>query len=249
MIKKTTQLFLLAVRNALDPLLNFREVSVLCYHSISNNEHETTVAPNTFENHLEVLKRRGHSFVSLAQVVSWMEGKAALPRKAVALTFDDGYADFENTLLPLLKKHNVPAALFVIGDPIATGWKDAPPFLSSEALLRLQHESLVEVGYHTRSHPNLEELSDERLMAEIRPSTSEKFFAYPGGKYSEAAIEAVKNAGYVAAFSIKPTLVTQRSDRYVLPRNVVLKNTTPWELHFLTTKAVEWYRAAWRLAR
>ena len=236
-------------RDMLAPFARFREVSILCYHSAGGGAHFTSVSAAELESHLQFLQSHGYIFVSLGDIVGWMDGQRSLPQRAVALTFDDGYADFETLVVPLLKKYKAPAALFVIGSPQSTGWQldEEPPFLSAEALGRLGHEPLVEVGYHSRSHPDLEKIADEDLAREVAAPFPAKYFAYPGGHYSSRAVEAVRAAGYSAAFSIKPTLIGPHTDRYLMPRSVIVGGARPWQLRFATTKAAEWYRTLWRL--
>lgn len=55
--------------------------------------------------------------VSLAQVLAAQDGGAPLPRRAVLVTFDDGFDDNADVALPLLQRHRVPAVFFV-----ATGY-------------------------------------------------------------------------------------------------------------------------------
>lgn len=233
----------------MSPLVHLREVSILCYHSVGSSGHITAVSPQAFEAQLNFLKGLGVVFVSLEDIAQWQAGARPLPERAVALTFDDGYADFETNVLPILKKYNAPAVVFVIGEPHVAHYRvDAEPFMETEALMRIAQEPLVEVGYHTRTHPSLDTMPMPEIDREVTPPFDAKFFAYPGGHYSIDAMEAVARAGYKAAYSIKPTLVTKKSDRFALPRNVVLKDTRQWELRFMTTKAVAWYRAMWRLS-
>ena len=235
----------LFARDMLAPFSNAPEVAILCYHSISDNSHSITVRPDAFDAHLSFLKRMGHSFVSLEDIMAWHGAGKELPPRAVALTFDDGYADFETAALPILKKYQAPATLFVMSEPESTGWHldGGPAFLTQEAIARLSEEPLIEVGYHSRTHPNLDELPEYNLPAEVTPPPGMRFFAYPGGHHSRDAVRALERAGYAAAFTIRPTLVSRDSDPYLMPRTVVLKGMRPWQLRFATTRASRWYMA------
>lgn len=234
----------LFVRDILAPFSRTPEVAILCYHSVSESEHPTAVRPSALEAHLSFLERMGHSFVSLEDIAHWQDGGTDIPRKAVALTFDDGYADFETAVVPLLKKFNAPGTVFVIGDTDEAQYRvDSEPFMTTEALARVAEEPLVEVGYHSRTHPNLDSLAEYQLGPEVTPPPGTRFFAYPGGHHSHDAVRAVERAGYAAAYTIRPTLVEKWSDRYLMPRSVVVGGMRPWQLRFAATRASRWYMA------
>ncbi len=233
-----------AIRNLLDPFMHFTEVSVLAYHSLSVSSAETAILPEIFEEHLRYLRRQGVSFVSLEEVVSWRRGTGKLPRKCVAITFDDGYADFETAALPLLEKYNVPVTLFIVGSPMQsrTALANDVPLLSHDSLDRVYEHPLVTLAYHSLSHANLAKLRGEELIAEVTAPFPAKYFAFPGGNYSKAAIAAVHDVGYDAGFSIKSTLVTKYTHRYLFPRSVIMRTLSPREVYLRTTKAISWYR-------
>lgn len=72
---------------------------------------------------------------------------------------------------------------------------------------------LFELGGHTHSHPYLDQISKSEQFQQMRTNrqileqTSNKkvrFFAYTGGIYNMASVEAAKNTGFEAAFAIKP---------------------------------------------
>lgn len=243
-IKNAGKQACLFARDVLSPFSGAPEVAILCYHSISESAHPTAVRPEALKAHLSFLERMGHTFVSLKDIVEWHTSGTPLPRHAVALTFDDGYADFETAVVPILKKFNAPGAVFVIGEPDEAMYRvDEQPFMTADAIERIKAEPLVEVGYHSRTHPSLSSLPEYELPAEVTPPPGLRFFAYPGGHHSHTVARAVERAGYAAAFTIRPTLVGRTDDVYLLPRTVVVKGTRPWQLRFASTRAARWYMA------
>jgi peptidoglycan/xylan/chitin deacetylase (PgdA/CDA1 family) len=98
--------------------------TVLSYHRIAWEPlgyHDIAVAPRTFRRHLEYLRRRGYGFLSLAQYEEYLEGRRALDRDCVLLTFDDGYRDNHTAAFPLLREFDVPAAVFLCTGSIESG--------------------------------------------------------------------------------------------------------------------------------
>jgi peptidoglycan/xylan/chitin deacetylase (PgdA/CDA1 family) len=68
-----------------------------------------STAPNLFEAHVRKLAR-DYEIVSLDSVLS-----GRLPRRALLLTFDDGYRSFVTSALPVLRRLGLPSVLFVTG--------------------------------------------------------------------------------------------------------------------------------------
>jgi peptidoglycan/xylan/chitin deacetylase (PgdA/CDA1 family) len=88
---------------------------ILRYHRISElapDPHALCVAPDFFAAHLEILSRLGRP-MSLRQLVASLRN-GPLPRRAVVITLDDGYADSLSHAKPLLERYGVPATVFVI---------------------------------------------------------------------------------------------------------------------------------------
>lgn len=59
-----------------------------------------------------------------------------------------------------------------------------------------------EIGWHSKSHPDLTKLTKDEIMAEITPPFPMKYFAMPYGKYNDLVVECVKEAGYEKAWSV-----------------------------------------------
>ncbi|MDE2079441.1 MAG: polysaccharide deacetylase family protein [Patescibacteria group bacterium] len=236
--------FLLLLRDLAAPFSRAPEVAVLCYHSVGDLPLPTAVTPDALRTQLAYLQKHGYTFLSLDSIVDWVEGREGVPRKAIALTFDDGYQDFEKTVLPILEEFKAPAALFAVGD----GEKSRAalgtdvPLLDTAALARVASHPLVTLGYHSLTHPNLAKLDRALLGREVSSPWQAAYFAYPGGNFSDAATETVRAAGYRAAFTIQRHLVRPGTNPFLIPRSVVTHDMSPAIVRFHATRALEWYR-------
>ena len=122
--------------------------------------------------------------------------------KVIYLTFDAGYENgYTPAILDALKKHNVKATFFVVGNYIET----AP-----ELVCRMVEEGHT-VGNHTYHHPDMSKISDaaafekemaslEQLYQETTGKEMTKFYRPPQGKYSESNLKQAKELGYHTFF-------------------------------------------------
>ena len=117
---------------------------------------------------------------------------------AVALTFDDAFANFATEAAPLLRDHGLPATLFVVSGRVGCdnawhGQREAGipvlPLLGWDDLANLRHAGF-KLGAHTRTHPNLRTLDERELLEEVCVAADEmerrlgdrpRGFAYPYG--------------------------------------------------------------------
>jgi len=87
---------------------------ILVYHKIENvgcDPWGLAVSPERFSEHLDVLAGYGACLTISEMARRIADG--TLPRRAVAITFDDGYADNLHQALPRLAHQNLPATLFL----------------------------------------------------------------------------------------------------------------------------------------
>ena len=87
---------------------------ILTYHRVATPRHDPwalAVAPERFDEQLAVLRRHG-AVMSLGRMLDGL-GAGTLARNAVAITFDDGYADNLLAAMPILERHEVPATFFL----------------------------------------------------------------------------------------------------------------------------------------
>ena len=118
------------------------------------------------------------------------------------LTFDAGYENgFTAQILDVLKKQEVPAAFFLVGNYLEQ---------NPELVRRMVDEGHT-VGNHTWSHPDMSQISEKPAFArelqqveekylEITGQEMEKYYRPPQGIYSEKNLAMAKELGYRTVF-------------------------------------------------
>jgi len=203
--------------------------AIITYHSIDESGSVISIDARTFRSHVEWLARCRLPVVSVAEL-------ARLPddASAIALTFDDGFANFGQVAWPLLRQHGLSATLFVVTECIGAtnAWsvgQQPPvphlPLLGWSELGRLASEG-VTIGSHTRTHPNLKQISEQQAADEIggaaqvlseRLGARAEIFAYPYGAFSPGSVRAVRRH-HAFACTTELRGVRASDDAHELPR-------------------------------
>ena len=178
--------------------------AILTWHSIDASGSVISTPPEVFAAQVDWLTSGRVRVVSLPNLV-------ALPEQddAVALTFDDGFANFATHAAPRLFDRGLAATLFVVTDRVGltNDWGGYPeagiPSLPLLGWSELGHlvEAGVDVGSHSRSHADLGILQGPKLADEVAGSAERivaelgqrpRVFAYPYGTVSDAATHEVE---------------------------------------------------------
>lgn len=199
-----------------------------------------------FRAQMAMLRRLGYQVVSLDAAVAGLRGEAALPSRAVALTFDDAYVDFLEHAAPVLAEQGYPACVYAVAGMLG-GHSDwvapeglAPAPLMNAAQLREVQAMGFTVGSHTMSHPRLarlesaasiaSELGDSKTLLEDVLGRPVDHFCYPYGSHDLRAVDAAAAAGYVTATTCLRAVATPVDDLLTLPRKAVHQGTTAFGL-------------------
>lgn len=86
------------------------------YHRVSpcrDDFFPSSISPEIFEQQIRYL-RSNFQIVSLEDLARSISSSTSLPKKAVAITFDDGYKDNFVYAYPILEKYCIPAIIFLI---------------------------------------------------------------------------------------------------------------------------------------
>jgi peptidoglycan/xylan/chitin deacetylase (PgdA/CDA1 family) len=218
-------------------------VPILLYHSVSSAPpvpiRSFAVTERSFCEHLDLVVERGLASLTLTGFLDAVEREdRRLLDRAVVITFDDGFADFE-AALPALAARGLSATLFVAsgllrGSPRPVHAPALRGYMLGWDRLRELSASGVEIGAHSHSHPHLDTLGPRRARQEIALSkrllqdavdAEIETFAYPNGYSSPSVRRLVRAEGYRAACGVKNTFSSQRDDRFALSRLMIRSST------------------------
>ncbi|MEV5342774.1 polysaccharide deacetylase family protein [Streptomyces sp. NPDC052676] len=215
-------------------------VPILMYHAIDTDPSDATralsVTPRAFTDQMEVIGGLGLTPVTAADLAGrWRDGRP-LPPRPVLVTFDDGYAGVYRHALPVLAKHGFPATLFV-----STGWIRGAHETGGALDTMLDWDQVrelagtgVEIGGHSHSHPQLDQLGDDALRWEVtrcRDLVADELgtlpvsFAYPYGYSDRRVRRQVRSAGFAQALAVGNELARRRQGPYALRRVTVRRST------------------------
>ncbi len=134
----------------------------------------------------------------------------ASPGLRPEITFDDGHLSNLTEALPILLEHKTSARFF-----ITAGWTGRKPGFMDAGHLRQLHSAGQQIGAHGYTHKLLTHCSPAELDQELRvarltledtlgaPVTT---MSLPGGRATQATLEACWQAGFLHVFTSSPKL-------------------------------------------
>jgi peptidoglycan/xylan/chitin deacetylase (PgdA/CDA1 family) len=192
------------------------DLPVLMYHQFGEPASQYRIPYWRFEQQLDWLQANGYTTVTMTQVYDALEGRGVLPARPVMLTFDDGFVSQWGAVQALNARGMVGVFFITTGQPHLAPWQ-----------LRQMTAWGHEIGAHTITHPDLTQVSDERLWRELAETRDYlraasggpvDFFAYPYGAYDGRVIAAVQAVGYRGAVAAWGGRGWTPEKRWVQPR-------------------------------
>ncbi len=186
-------------------------VPILYYHYIRINPNPRdrvgfglSTPPAAFASQMRYLADHGFHVISLHQAVVAIQHHTGLPPRPVVLTFDDGYADFFSTAVPILQVHGFTATSFVITGRM--GWGG---YMTPSQVVAADGMGFT-IGAHTVDHVALAaqlparatwEMSQSKQTLEALLGHPVLDFAYPYGSFNFYDMAQAKRLGFETAVS------------------------------------------------
>ncbi|MFC5718595.1 polysaccharide deacetylase family protein [Streptomyces gamaensis] len=220
--------------------MSAQRVPILMYHAVAyapaRAVYTLSVSPEAFAAQMRLLAEREFTPLTTRQLAAAWRAGSGLPVRPVVITFDDGYEGVHRYALPVLATHGFRATLFA-----STGWVRGAHESGGALDLMLTWDQVrelaaagLEIGGHSHTHPQLDQLTDERLRFEVRRCkdilTAELgrapfSFAYPYGYSDRRVRHCVRAAGFGVSLAVGNALAARPQGPYALERVTVRRST------------------------
>lgn len=163
-----------------------------------------SVTTADFTEQMRYLKDNGFTTLTMRDVDLMLMGRKQVPQKPVALTFDDGYADFYTTAAPILHSFGLTATNYV---PTQLVGDSHGAYMTWAEIQQLDVQGF-EMAAHSQFHVDVSKVNAARAKIEIFGAKADLEqhlghgvvdWAYPYGGYDLGAMTLVHDAGYWSA--------------------------------------------------
>lgn len=212
---------------------NFR-FPIVVYHSIDDYGTSLSVNPSVFTKQIEWLANRGYQTVSLQDIAERVATHQPIPKRTLALTFDDAMPSVLAVAAPILREYGMFGTTFVVTGQVGQKpewYRLAPKYQEQRLLDRQELESLRGLGWeiqpHTHDHPVLTHLPLQVQLDQITRSrdcirawfgTAAGVLAYPFGQFNADTLTAMQQAEMAIGLSLQFSTKVSSSAMFEWPR-------------------------------
>lgn len=234
-------------------------VPIITYHHVTPIEEDmVTVSLIHFQAQMAYLYHQGFTTLSLKELLMILEGSRPLPKRPVALTFDDGYWDNYRFAYPILKKYGFKATIFAVTGWMAEDRAGFPPeqivthhqcwdlidqgraaeiALTWPEAREMEESGLIRIESHSHAH-NKNLYQDPPALKENLKISQETFLTHlkrtssalcwPGGRYNEQSLDIARELGFRSCCTVERGLNRPGSDPFRLKRVTVTDAGPRW---------------------
>lgn len=219
---------------------------IVGYHGVVSDEEKEikykddiyTLSVSQFERHMKYLYDEGYSTYNMDEVYDYKQGILEVDKKAVVLTFDDGYKNFNDVVKPILEKYQFKGTCFVIGKHLED---NKIRFLKEEDMINDQYVSYYSHSYdlHRKDKETnikiIEELTLEEIDQDFKKNKVDcTYFAFPYGKSRDDIKPILEKYGVKLAFSYSQYRhMSVKDDCYFLPRYMIVDYMPDLYFHWI----------------
>ncbi len=149
-------------------------LTIVLYHGVDErrdlgiyNYRGKFISPEAFDRQLAYFKKK-YTVLPLDEAVDMLRTGTSLPPYTLIITFDDGYHNNFTHALPLLKKYNLPATIFITTNFVEKHeplWVDRLEYVVSKGAIGTTREE--KVAFDRKTRERLKKLSHTERLREL----------------------------------------------------------------------------------
>ena len=212
------------------------QIPIFVYHDLVEDKSQieydymqTTV--ERFEKQITGLIKLGYKPITYQDLVDYKEGKKALSKWSIIITFDDGYTGVYKYAYEIAKKYNIPMTSFLIDDCVGI-----PGYYTWDEAREMHDSGLISIYSHGLTHDRYSEVDKDVLVEQTEQAYKNlqtnlndenllKVFTYPYGLYTAEERTALDNAGFIQNLTDNRINLSNRLDLSGLHRSYPLNNS------------------------
>lgn len=208
---------------------------IVGYHNIVLDEvkeeqyadNRYVLSVSQFKRHLQYLYDHQYQTLTMDEVYDYYYGNKEIPKKAIVLTFDDGFKSFDTLVKPLLEQYQFHGTCFVIGKNLM---RDGDLFLKAEDIQNDNTVSYYSHSYNLHRKASgfdqkiIETLSLEDINQDFQSNSIDcTYFAFPYGRSVKNIEPILQKNNVKLAFSYNQFRhMTRQDNPYYLPRYMMI---------------------------
>lgn len=198
------------------------KIPILMYHVVSKvpGPNNLTITTDQLRAEVKWLKEEGYTLMTMTEVLEAFK-TGIVPKKPIALTFDDGEKNNYTEAFPILKEEGVKATFFLITSGIGNGY-----YMDLEMAKEMK-EYGMDMQSHTSGHLELNKISKEKKIYEIKTAqeflknnlgVDNKILCYPVGRNDKETHEVAKSLGIELAVTTQGGVGSVEQGMLTMPR-------------------------------